>query len=48
MELPDVEICTLQSSSRHFATEVESPPSYASIEGESPPPAYASDIVHKE
>ena len=37
---PEVEICT---PPRHHATEVDNPPSYASIEGEEvPPPAYRS------
>ena len=46
-ELPEDDICTMQSSSRHIVTEVETPPSYAFIESEGPPPAYASDIVRK-
>ena len=47
MESNDVEICTLQSSSGHTVREDEKPPSYKSIEGEGPLPAYASNIVRK-
>ena len=53
VELPHGEIRTpsileTETSSRHFASEGDNPPCYASIQIEVPPPPYSNIIVEQE